>query len=161
MQAVRSARNRHDAGDVNVVVPESGHFSFHKAAELLDVEPRTVPIDDDFRARTDAVDSSTALVVGVAGSTEYGRVDPIPELARIAHEADALMHVDGVWGGFVLPFADVEWSFGDAAVDTLTIDPHKFGRPRYRPAGSSLARMLRWTRSRSIRPTWRRGRRRR
>ncbi|WP_256403040.1 tyrosine decarboxylase MfnA [Halorubrum salinum] len=143
VQAVRSARNRHDASDVNVVVPESGHFSFHKAAELLGVELRTVPVDDDHRARTDAVaaavDGETALVVGVAGSTEYGRVDPIAALAEIAHDAGALMHVDAAWGGFVLPFTDREWSFGDAAVDTLTIDPHKFGQAPV-PAGGLLAR---------------------
>ena len=143
VQAVRSARNRHDAGDVNVVVPESGHFSFHKAAELLDVELRTVPVDDEYRTRTDAVeaavDEATALVVGVAGSTEYGRVDPIPALTRIAHDAGARMHVDAAWGGFVLPFTDADWSFADAPVDTLTIDPHKFGQAPV-PAGGLLAR---------------------
>ncbi|WP_049984274.1 tyrosine decarboxylase MfnA [Halorubrum sp. BV1] len=143
VQAVRSARNRHDASDVNVVVPESGHFSFYKAAELLGVELRTVPVDDDHRTQTDAVnaavDASTALVVGVAGSTEYGRVDPIAALTDIAHDAGALMHVDAAWGGFVLPFTDHEWSFGDAAVDTLTIDPHKFGQAPV-PAGGLLAR---------------------
>ncbi|WP_418284332.1 tyrosine decarboxylase MfnA [Halorubrum sp. DTA46] len=143
VQAVRSARNRHDASDVNVVVPESGHFSFHKAAELLDVGLRTVPVDDDYRARTDAVeaavDASTALVVGVAGSTEYGRVDPIPELTRIAHDAGARMHVDAAWGGFLLPFTGHAWAFDDAAVDTLTIDPHKFGQAPV-PAGGLLAR---------------------
>jgi len=102
-----------------------------------------VPVDDDFRTRTDAVsaavDDATALVVGVAGTTEYGRVDPIPELTRIAHETGARMHVDAAWGGFVLPFTDGEWSFDDAAVDTLTIDPHKFGQAAV-PAGGLLAR---------------------
>ena len=143
IQAVRSARNRHDATEVNVVVPESGHFSFRKAAALLDVELRTVPVGDDYRVRTDAVaaavDSETALVVGVAGSTEFGRVDPIPELGKIAREAGARMHVDAAWGGFVLPFTDRSWSFGDAAVDTLTIDPHKFGQAPV-PAGGLLTR---------------------
>ncbi|EMA69667.1 L-tyrosine decarboxylase, partial [Halorubrum aidingense JCM 13560] len=143
VQAVRSARNRHDASDVNVVAPESAHFSFHKAAELLDVELRTVPLDGEYRARADAVaaavDDATALVVGVAGSTEYGRVDPIPELTRIAHEAGALMHVDAAWGGFVLPFTERAWSFDDAPIDTLTIDPHKFGQAAV-PAGGLLAR---------------------
>ena len=143
VQAVRSARHRHDATDVNVVVPESGHFSFHKAAEVLDVELRTVPVDDEFRTRTDAVDAAvddaTALVVGVAGSTEYGRVDPIPTLTRIAHDAGARMHVDAAWGGFVLPFTDAAWSFADAPIDTLTIDPHKFGQAPV-PAGGLLAR---------------------
>ncbi len=143
VQAVRSARNRHDASDVNVVVPESAHFSFHKAAALLAVELRTVPVDGEQRTRTDAVaaavDASTALVVGVAGSTEYGRVDPIPELTGIAHDAGARMHVDAAWGGFVLPFTDREWAFGDAAIDTLTIDPHKFGQAAV-PAGGLIAR---------------------
>ncbi|TKX57413.1 tyrosine decarboxylase MfnA [Halorubrum sp. SS7] len=149
IQAVRSARNRHreaaggGAGAVNVVAPESAHFSFTKAAALLDVELRTVPLDGAHRADTDAVaaavDDATALVVGVAGSTEYGRVDPIPELAAIAGEAGARLHVDAAWGGFVLPFTDRGWSFADAPVDTLTIDPHKFGQAPV-PAGGLLAR---------------------
>jgi tyrosine decarboxylase/aspartate 1-decarboxylase len=149
IQAVRSARNRHgegrrkNGGDVNVVAPESAHFSFSKAAALLDVELRTVPLDEDHRADPEAVaaavDDATALVVGVAGSTEYGRVDPIPEIAAIAEEAGARFHVDAAWGGFVLPFTDRNWSFGDAAVDTLTVDPHKFGQAPV-PAGGLLAR---------------------
>ena len=149
LQAVRSARNRHreedgvrGGGDVNVVAPESAHFSFNKAAAVLDVELRTIPLDDDYRADPDAVaaavDDATALVVGVAGSTEYGRVDPIPELAAIAEEVGARLHVDAAWGGFVLPFTDHAWSFADAAVDTLTIDPHKYGQAPV-PAGGLLA----------------------
>ncbi|ELZ48262.1 L-tyrosine decarboxylase [Halorubrum californiense DSM 19288] len=150
IQAVRSARNRHrESGgtrggpEINVVAPESAHFSFTKAAEVLGVELRTVPLDDDYRADPNAVaaavDDATALVVGVAGSTEYGRVDPIPELAAIAEEAGARFHVDAAWGGFVLPFTDHAWSFADAPVDTLTIDPHKFGQAPV-PAGGLLAR---------------------
>ncbi|WP_017342524.1 tyrosine decarboxylase MfnA [Halorubrum sp. T3] len=150
VQAVRSARNRHEGSDaekgerdINVVAPESAHFSFHKAAELLGVELRTVPLDDDYRADPEAVaaavDDATALVVGVAGSTEYGRVDPIPELGSIADEVGAGFHVDAAWGGFVLPFTDHAWSFADAPVDTLTIDPHKFGQAPV-PAGGLLAR---------------------
>ena len=143
IQAVRSARNRHASDDVSVVAPESVHFSFHKAAALLDVELRTVPLDDEYRAIPDAVaaaaDESTALVVGVAGSTEYGRVDPIPALAEVASAVGARFHVDAAWGGFVLPFTDHAWSFADAPIDTLTIDPHKFGQAPV-PAGGLLAR---------------------
>ena len=143
LQAVRSARNRHAAADVNLVAPESVHFSVHKAAEVLGVELRTVPVDDEYRADVDAVaaavDDATALVVGVAGTTEYGRVDPIPELGRIAHDAGAFFHVDAAWGGFLLPFTDHDWSFADAPVDMLTIDPHKCGRGVV-PAGGLLAR---------------------
>ncbi|WP_290814257.1 tyrosine decarboxylase MfnA [Halovivax sp.] len=143
IQAVRIARERSDARRPNVVVPGSGHFSFRKAADLLGVELRIAPTDDDRRADAEAVcqcvDDETALVVGVAGSTEYGRVDPIPALGEIARDTDALFHVDAAWGGFVLPFADRPWNFADAPVDTMTIDPHKMGQAAV-PAGGLLVR---------------------
>ena len=151
IQAVRAARNlardaegRPSKTDSPVVVaPESVHFSFQKAADVLDVELRTVPVDDDYRADLGAVaaavDDDTVLVVAVAGTTEYGRVDPIPALADVAHDHGALLHVDAAWGGFCLPFTDHAWSFAHADVDTLTIDPHKMGQAVV-PAGGLLAR---------------------
>jgi tyrosine decarboxylase/aspartate 1-decarboxylase len=142
IQAVRIARNRADTDDPNVVAPASAHFSFRKAAEVLGVELRTAPVDDD-RADTDAmqelVDEDTVALVAVAGSTEYGVVDPIPEIADLAADADALCHVDAAWGGFYLPFSDHQWHFGHADIDTMTIDPHKAGRAAV-PAGGLLAR---------------------
>ncbi|WP_336022215.1 tyrosine decarboxylase MfnA [Halobellus salinisoli] len=143
IQAVRSARNRSDAADPNVVAPESVHFSITKAADVLGVELRTVPTDEDHRVDVDAVsaaiDSETVLVVGVAGTTEYGRVDPIPALVDLAHDAGAYCHVDAAWGGFLLPFTDHEWNFAHAPIDSLTIDPHKCGRAVI-PAGGLLFR---------------------
>ncbi|MFO7833835.1 MAG: tyrosine decarboxylase MfnA [Halohasta sp.] len=143
IQAARAARNRAETHAPNIVAPKSAHFSLTKAAELLGMELRTVPVDDAYRADLDAVeaavDADTALVVGVAGTTEYGRVDPIPELAAIAHDAGAWMHVDASWGGFLLPFTDHEWSFADAPIDSMAIDPHKFGQAPV-PAGGFLAR---------------------
>ncbi|SFR47789.1 tyrosine decarboxylase MfnA [Halogeometricum limi] len=144
VQAVRAARNRlRDRTNPNVVAPESAHFSFNKAADVLDVELRLVPTDEDHRADLSAVraavDEETILVVGVAGSTEFGRVDPVPELAAIAHDAGAFCHVDAAWGGFLLPFTDHAWSFAHAPVDSLTVDPHKCGQACI-PAGGLLFR---------------------
>lgn len=143
IQAVRAARNLAATNDPNIVAPESVHFSVTKAAEVLGVELRTVPLNDGFRADLEAVsaavDSDTALVIGVAGTTEYGRVDPIPALTEIAHDAGARMHVDASWGGFILPFADHDWSFADAPIDSMAIDPHKFGQAPV-PAGGFLVR---------------------
>ncbi len=142
IQALRIARNRASTDAPNVVAPTSAHFSFRKAANLLDVEYRTAPTTDH-RADPDAmaalVDDETVCVVGVAGSTEYGAVDPIPALADLAADVGALFHVDAAWGGFYLPFTDHAWGFADAAVDTLTIDPHKAGQSAV-PAGGLLAR---------------------
>jgi tyrosine decarboxylase/aspartate 1-decarboxylase len=143
IQAVRAARNLARVDDPNVVAPESIHFSFRKAADVLGVELRVAPLDDDYRANVEAmaehVDDQTVLVAGVAGSTEYGRVDPIPDLVSLAREVGALVHVDAAWGGFALPFTDHDWDFGDADIDTMTIDPHKLGQAAV-PAGGLLAR---------------------
>ena len=142
IQALRIARNRADTDEPNVVAPVHAHFSFTKAADVLDLELRTAPARD-YRVDTDAVaeliDDDTVCVVGVAGSTEYGFVDPIPAIADLAHDVDALCHVDAAWGGFYLPFTDHDWHFGHAAVDTMTIDPHKVGQAAV-PAGGLLAR---------------------
>lgn len=143
IQAVRAARNRVDTDRPNVVVPESAHFSFKKAADVLCVELRTAKLDEEGRVDVTAVernvDENTVLVVGVAGTTEYGRVDPIPSLTAVAEEAGCLVHVDAAWGGFVLPFTDFEWDFSHAPIDTMTIDPHKMGQAAI-PAGGFLAR---------------------
>lgn len=142
IQAVRIARNRADTDEPNVVAPETAHFSFRKAGELMDVELRLVPTTDhraDVDAMSDEIDGDTVAVIGVAGNTEYGHVDPIPALGDLAADADALMHVDAAFGGFLLPFTDFDWNFGDGNLDTMTIDPHKVGQAAV-PAGGFLAR---------------------
>jgi tyrosine decarboxylase/aspartate 1-decarboxylase len=144
VQAVRIGRNRADTRSPNFVVPASAHFSFRKAADLLGVEMRVAPLDGrvvDLDGVAELVDEDTVAVVGVAGSTEYGRVDPIPALVDVvdAENPDALVHVDAAWGGFALPFTDYAWNFADADVDTMTVDPHKMGRAVV-PAGGLLAR---------------------
>jgi tyrosine decarboxylase/aspartate 1-decarboxylase len=143
IQAVRAARNRAGVDDPNVVVPSSAHFSFRKAGDVLGVEVRAVPVGPDRRADPGAMaartDADTVAVVAVAGSTEYGRVDPVPALADVAAEAGAALHVDAAWGGFYLPFTGREWSFADAAVDSMAVDPHKLGQAAV-PAGGLLFR---------------------
>lgn len=143
IQALRIARNRSSVESPNVVIPESGHFSFAKAAEFLDIELRRSPLDDDHRAAVDGmadcIDAETILVAAVAGSTEYGRVDPIPAIAELAVAHGIRCHVDAAWGGYLLPFTDRAWNFAHAPIDTMTIDPHKFGRAAI-PAGGLLTR---------------------
>ena len=145
IQAVRAARNLSRTDEPAIVVPESAHFSFRKAAEVLGVELRTAPTTAERRAEVDAmaelIDENTVLVAATAGTTEFGRVDPIPELAALAADAGIRFHVDAAWGGFVLPFTDHEWNFEHAPIDTMTVDPHKMGQAAI-PAGGFLARDL-------------------
>lgn len=144
VQAIRIGRNRASTRSPNFVVPASAHFSFRKAADLLGAEMRVAPLDGyvaDLEGVAELIDEDTVAVVGVAGSTEYGRVDPIPALVDVvdAENPDALVHVDAAWGGFALPFSDHAWNFADAGIDTMTIDPHKMGRAVV-PSGGLLAR---------------------
>lgn len=143
LQAVRVAKCLADTDTPNIVVPTSAHFSFDKAAAILDVELRRVEVTDertiDLTALENQVDEDTALIVAVAGTTEYGRIDPIPEVADLAREIDARCHVDAAWGGFHLPFTDHQWHFDHAPIDSMTIDPHKVGQAAI-PAGGFLVR---------------------
>ena len=132
IQAMRAARDRHHDAGSTIVVGSHAHFSFQKAAAVLGMECVVVPTGADHRADPEAVaaqvDAETAAVVAVAGSTTFGRVDPIQALVEIAHDADAVCHLDAAWGGFYLPFAGVEWDFTTTGIDSMTIDPHKVGQ---------------------------------
>ena len=85
----------------NIVVPESAHFSFKKACDLLCLEMRTVPLGEDYRMdgqkAAEQIDKNTVCLVGIAGTTEYGMIDPIADLARIAVAHDIFFHVDAVF----------------------------------------------------------------
>jgi tyrosine decarboxylase/aspartate 1-decarboxylase len=133
-----------------VIFPRSAHFSVLKAIKLLDMEPIPIDLDDQFRMDLSELDSKidddTAMVVGVAGTTELGAVDPISRIGETA--GDVHVHVDAAFGGFVLPFLEElgmldervgEWDFSVPQVSTLSTDPHKMGWSTI-PAGCLLFR---------------------
>jgi glutamate/tyrosine decarboxylase-like PLP-dependent enzyme len=144
--AVQAARDGSPAITApNMVVPTTVHAAFHKAAHYFGVAARVVPGGPDFRAdvaaMTDAVDSSTVLVVGSAPSYAHGVVDDIPALASMAASRGIRCHVDACIGGWVLPYAArlgrpvPPWSFAVAGVTSISVDTHKYG---YAPKGTSV-----------------------
>ena len=134
-----------DSASPNVIVPDSAHFSFKKACDILGLEMRRVPLTKDFRMDADLaaeqVDKNTIALVGVAGTTEYGMVDPIAELGKIAGQHDLFFHVDAAFGGMVIPFlADpVPFDFAVPGVTSIAVDPHKMGMSTI-PCGCLLTR---------------------
>ena len=145
IQAVRAARNESGIKNGNIVVPASAHFSFDKIGDLLSLEVRKAEIDSDLRVDINSVeslvDNRTVALVGIAGTTEFGQVDPIEELSDLALEWGVHLHVDAAFGGFVLPFLDKDfaWDFSLPGVSSITIDPHKMGLSTI-PAGGLLFR---------------------
>ncbi len=129
----------------NIIVPESAHFSFKKASDLLGLEMRAVPLGNDFRMDTqkaaEQIDGNTVCLVGIAGTTEYGMVDPIADLAKIADAHDVFFHVDAAFGGMVIPFLKhpIPFDFALPGVTTIAVDPHKMGMSTI-PAGCLLTR---------------------
>lgn len=145
IQALRMARQLAGREKPNVVIPESAHFSFQKACDILCLEMRTVPLCSDLRmdpvAAAEMIDRNTCCLVGIAGTTEYGMTDPIYDLSKVAGDLGVFFHVDAAFGGMVLPFLDGApvFDFSLPGVSSIAVDPHKMGMSTI-PAGVLLVR---------------------
>jgi len=146
IQALRLAKaEKNGVASPNVIVPDSAHFSFKKACDFLGIRMCRVPLSKDYRMDADAaagfIDKNTIAIIGVAGTTEYGMVDPITRLGKIAEQNDLFFHVDAAFGGMVIPFLDrpVPFDFSVPGVTTIAVDPHKMGMSTI-PCGCLLTR---------------------
>ncbi|MFZ2499369.1 tyrosine decarboxylase MfnA [Methanosarcina sp.] len=151
IQAVRGMKNLVNAGkkDVgkipNIVIPESAHFSFDKIANMMGIEVRRALLDSELKVDPASVesliDTNTVGLVGIAGTTEFGQIDPIEELSRLALENELFFHVDAAFGGFVIPFLENQYPFDFEVpgVTSIAIDPHKMGLSTI-PSGALLFR---------------------
>ncbi|MEU0177084.1 tyrosine decarboxylase MfnA [Streptomyces massasporeus] len=132
-----------------VVVSSTVHFSFTKVFGLLGLTPVVVPVDDSLRLPAGEVarriGEHTVAVVATAGSSEFGVVDAVDEIGPVVAGRDVHLHVDAATGGFIIPFArelghDLpRFDFTVDGVDSITIDPHKYGLANV-PAGAILFR---------------------
>ncbi|MEW6011573.1 MAG: tyrosine decarboxylase MfnA [Euryarchaeota archaeon] len=141
LMAIRAARNmariNSPPSSPEIIVPKSAHFSFKKAADILGLKLMEAELDENYKIDLDSVQelisSRTVAVVGVAGTTELGKVDPIGELSRICNEKNIYLHVDAAFGGFIIPFLKEmgfkipEFNFKLSGVSSITVDPHKLG----------------------------------
>lgn len=140
--AVKSARDRarHRRPEISrpeVVLPETAHASFQKAAHYLGLTPVIVPVDPatyraDPAAMAAAITDNTVMMAGSAVSYAHGVVDPIEALAEIASERDLWFHVDGCIGGFMLEYFErlgepiPLFDFRVPGVTSISMDLHKY-----------------------------------
>jgi glutamate/tyrosine decarboxylase-like PLP-dependent enzyme len=89
----------------------------------------------------EAITKNTILIVGSAPSFPHGVIDPIAEMAALAHAHGIGFHTDACLGGFVLPWAEkLGWDvppfdFRVPGVTSLSVDTHKYG---YAAKGTSV-----------------------
>lgn len=144
----RSLRHRGIDG-IAVLVSERGHYSLGKAADLLGIGRDhlvKVPIDEQNRIDLQALRQACRrlqgenirplALVGIAGTTETGNVDPLEAMADLAAEVGCHFHVDAAWGGPTL-FSDRHRHLlaGIERADSVTIDAHK---QLYAPMGAGM-----------------------
>jgi glutamate/tyrosine decarboxylase-like PLP-dependent enzyme len=158
-----------------VFASETGHYCLKKACNLLGYGSdglRLIPVDKKFRMDIDALEYELneldreeylAAVVGIAGTTEEGAVDPIHKILKRREKTPFWLHVDAAWGGYVAAVFDrrpdgklaiehgaptvtggteieeeVRRAFGAIGnCDSAVVDPHKLGYIPY-PSGAVL-----------------------
>lgn len=134
---------------VAVLVSERGHYSLGKAADLLGIGRRqlvAVETDARNRIRLDRLQETqhrlhqegirVMALVGVAGASETGSIDPLAALADLAQAWNVHFHVDAAWGGPTL-FSRRHRPLlaGLERADSVTLDAHK---QLYVPMGAGM-----------------------
>jgi aromatic-L-amino-acid decarboxylase len=123
LAAARDATGRRVA-----VFSEHANVAIEKAARLVGLEPRKVPVDADFRLDLDRLDlTDAAAVVATVGTTGTTAVDPVPALADAARDAGAWLHVDAAYAGASWVCPEFAWSReGVERADSVVVNAHKW-----------------------------------
>jgi aromatic-L-amino-acid decarboxylase len=124
LAAARDARPDRPA----VLLSEHANVAVEKAARVVGLEPRRIPVDDHYRMRTDALPMEDACaVVATVGTTSTASVDPVPALADACESAGAWLHVDAAYGGAAWVCPELRGSLaGVERADSVVVNAHKW-----------------------------------
>lgn len=132
-----------------VLVSERGHYSLKKAADVLGIGQEglvAVKTDNQNRICPQALAQRITelkannikpfAVIGVAGTTETGNIDPLQAIAKVCQQENCHFHVDAAWGGATLMSNNYRHLLaGVELADSVTIDAHK---QLYIPMGAGM-----------------------
>ncbi|MFI8320874.1 pyridoxal phosphate-dependent decarboxylase family protein [Streptomyces sp. NPDC085529] len=142
LQALLLAREEAGATDLSklrIFSSECSHFSVQKSATLLGLGRDAVvsiPVDKNKRMQSVVLAAELETcraeglvpmaIVATAGTTDFGSIDPLPEIAALAEEYGAWMHVDAAYGcGLLASLKRRHLLDGIERADSVTVDYHK------------------------------------
>ena len=128
-----------EAQRFRILCSEVSHFTIRQAAYLLGLGEQavvTVATDEQFRLCPVALNQTVETLyaqdllpialVATVGTTDFGSIDPLPELAQCAHAHGLWLHVDAAYGGaLILSDRHRSQLQGIEAADSITVDFHK------------------------------------
>jgi cysteine desulfurase len=126
------ARINKDSARKKIVTSAIEHKAVLLACKKLKEEGfelEILPVDSDGRVSLDqarqVIDKSTLLVTIHGANNEIGTIQPVQQLADLAHKNGALFHCDGAQAVGKIPVSVNEWD-----VDLLSISAHKLYGPK-------------------------------
>jgi glutamate/tyrosine decarboxylase-like PLP-dependent enzyme len=142
--AIKAARDFHGINSTNIkkaVIYYGGqtHHSVYKALNITGLHEavlRTISLTNTFQINTRELEERMAedkalgfepfLVIGSAGTTDTGAIDPLDELANICERFGAWFHVDAAYGGFFVLVDEIKEKLkGIEKSHSVVLDPHK------------------------------------
>lgn len=131
---------RHLAGEPIIYLTEETHHGFNKIAHMAGLGRRSLRLiatdsglkmDVEQLRRQVSEDRENGflpfMVIGNAGTTAAGVIDPLPEMGRYCREAGLWFHVDAAWGGAAVVSPKLRgYLIGIEAADSITCDAHKW-----------------------------------
>ncbi|MBW1848246.1 MAG: aminotransferase class V-fold PLP-dependent enzyme [Deltaproteobacteria bacterium] len=150
-EGIQAAYHAHGVERCVVLVSRLGHYSLRKAGGLLGIgNQNIIPIDIDHNNRVDLKRLNDQMqeidrdqgktrilaIIGVAGATETGTIDPLRKIGEICKQRKIHFHVDAAWGGPTIMSEKYRHLFdGIEMADSITIDGHK---QFYMPMGCGM-----------------------
>ena len=128
------------SGQPVLYLTEESHNGFSKIAHTTGLGRRSLRlVATDRDCRMDSVDLKRLvaedrkagmlpfMVVGNAGTTAAGIIDPLPQISSFCRQADLWFHVDAAWGGGAVLSSTLRHHLdGIEAADSITCDAHKW-----------------------------------
>ena len=128
-----------DASKYRIFTSEVSHFSIKKSAAIAGLGHKSVisiPVDKNYCMNSDKLEQAIKksiennqipiMVVATAGTTDFGSIDPIKQIAKICEEYHLWLHVDAAYGcGLLESSINKKLLHGINHASSVTIDFHK------------------------------------